>query len=697
MRSKWIRLAACLMALLLLAGCGGSAAPENPEPQKEETPASDVPAQEPEETAEEPEPEPVPGTPEEPEEAEEQQPEEPGRQDEPHEATDKTSELVADMLSKMTTRGKLAQMMMPDIRYYGTEGSLVPVTELTEELYAAVRDLGLGGVILFAQNIQSPAQAAALTASLQAASEEGGAPVRMLIATDQEGGAVTRLSAGTQMPGNMALGAIGSDMDARQAGMVTGEELAAIGVNLDFAPDVDVNSDPENPIIGVRSFSDDPELTARLGTAFVSGLHSSMVMAAYKHFPGHGDTDTDSHVGLPVLNKTLDELKQCELVPFAAGRQADLFMSAHICFPNIETGKYVSKSTGEEITLPATMSRTILTDVLRGQLGYEGVVITDSMVMGAVKDHFDRLDASVLAINAGADMILIPVELALDGGIEEMNGYLDALAAKVDDGTIPAERIDQAVSRILKLKLRYGLMIGVDAGPAIAGGSPEETVGSRSHHDIEWELACRAVTMVKNDGGALPLKGTGRTVILCPYASQLNSVQYALERLREEGVLDPAADVSVEDGSSIGADRAPGLVADADTVIAISAMYGYDELDPAGSSGRYAAVLDAVMDTLAETEKQTVFVLISSQLPYDVARFQGASAILLCYNARGMSGIPSDETASKEYGPNIPAAVYTAFGGSAPTGTLPVEIPALDDGYRPADTVLYARGFGLTY
>ena len=180
MRSKWIRLAACLMALLLLAGCGSSAAPEKPEPQKEETPASDVPAQEPEENAEEPEPEPVPETPEEPEE---QQPEEPAQQDEPHEASDKTSELVADMLSKMTTRGKLAQMMMPDIRYYGTEGSLVPVTELTEELYAAVRDLGLGGVILFAENIQSPGQADALTASLQAASEEGGAPVRMLIAT----------------------------------------------------------------------------------------------------------------------------------------------------------------------------------------------------------------------------------------------------------------------------------------------------------------------------------------------------------------------------------------------------------------------------------------------------------------------------------------------------------------------------------
>ena len=696
MTRKWIRVTACLLALLLLAGCGATAAPEPEKPEKEETVPADIPAEPETEPETEPEPEPVPEIPEEP--VDTQEPEEREEREEPQSSDDPTRQIVADMLSAMTTRQKIAQMMMPDIRYYGTEGAAVPVTELTEELYGAVRDLGLGGVILFAQNIQTPEQTAALTASLQTAAEEGGAPVRMLIATDQEGGAITRLTMGTQMPGNMALGALGSEMDVRQASMVIGEELAVLGINLDFAPDVDVNVDPKNPVIGVRSFSDDPELTGRLGTAFVAGLHSSMVMAAYKHFPGHGATETDSHVGLPVLYKTLDDLTECELVPFAAGRQADMIMTAHIRFPEIEKETYISKSTGEEITLPATMSRTLLTDVLRGQLGYEGIVITDSMDMRAVADHFDLVDATVLAVNAGADMILTPVELAEDGGITEMNAYIDALVELAEDGTISAERIDEAVGRILLLKVKYGLMTGVDAGPAVIDGAiPEETVGSQAHHEKEWDLACRAVTLLKNDGGVLPMNGTGRTVIIVPYASQVNSVKYALERLTEEGILDPAADVAVEDGSALKPDQVPGIVADADAVIAVSAMYGYDELDPADSGGRYSAVLDAIMDTLAETEQDTSFILISSQLPYDTARYPGASAILACYNARGMTDIPADGTYGREFGPNLPAAVYTAFGGSSPAGTLPVSIPELDDSYGPTEDVLFSRGFGLTY
>ncbi len=694
MNRKWIRITACLLALLLLAGCG-TAVSDKSEPEWEDAPTSDVPTPEPEKQEQEHEEEPAPEIPQEQEDVPPQEEEE-----KTPESTDSTSKLVAEMLSDMTVRQKIAQMMMPDIRYYGREGAISPVTELTEELYAGIRDLGLGGVILFAQNVQTPTQTAALTAALQAANEEGDAPVRLLIAIDQEGGNVTRLSTGTQMPGNMALGAIGSEMDVRQAGSVIGEELAALGINLDFAPDVDVNVDPKNPIIGIRSFSDDPELTARLGTAFVAGLHSSMVMAAYKHFPGHGATETDSHVGLPVLEKTLDELEACELVPFAAGRQADVFMTAHIRFPNIEKETYVSKSTGEEITLPATMSHTLLTDVLRGELGYDGVVITDSMVMGAVKNHFDLLDATVLAVNAGADMILIPVELSMDGGIGKMNDYLDALVDKVEQGEITGERIDEAVGRILKLKLRYGLMAGTDADPwtgVNAGLEPEDIVGSSAHHQSEWDLACRSVTLLKNDGDVLPLNGSGRIVIVCPYTSQQNSVIYATDRLKEEGLLNEDADLHIMDGSNLTPDQAPGIVTDADAVIAISSMYGYDELVPTEEHGRYAAVLDAIMDTLAETEGTTPFILISSGLPYDVARYQGARALLACYNPRGMAEIPSDEAASREYGPNIPAAIYSVFGGSVPTGKLPVLIPALDEAYAPTDSALYQRGFGLTY
>ena len=345
-------------------------------------------------------------------------------------------------------------------------------------------------------------------------------------------------------------------------------------------------------------------------------------------------------------------------------------------------------------------NKRLLTDVLRGQLGYEGVVITDSMVMGAIKDHFDLLDATVLAVNAGADMILIPVELSMDGGIAKMNDYVDTLVEKAEDGTISAERIDEAVGRILKLKLRYGLMAGTGAGLSTgvnAGMEPGDVVGSAAHHQTEWDLACRAVTLVKNEGNVLPLTGKGRIVIVCPYTSQLNSVRYTVDRLREEGLLDPDADIIITDGSSLTADKAPGIVTDADAVVAVSAMYGYDELVPSGTQGRYAAALDAITDTIAEMEGETPFVVISAGLPYDVARYQGAGAILACYNPRGMAEIPAEGVYTREFGPNIPAAVYTVFGGNTPTGKLPVTIPAMDDQYAPTDTALYERGYGLSY
>ncbi|MBR4530447.1 MAG: glycoside hydrolase family 3 C-terminal domain-containing protein [Lachnospiraceae bacterium] len=623
--------------------------------------------------------------------AEEPAPEE----DDPGMDAHKTEDIVAgQMLAAMDTKHKLAQMLMPDIRIWKEAVSGKGVTTLGPELADAIARYGFGGVILFAENLEDAEQAAALTASLQEANAKGGNPAGLLIAVDQEGGAVTRIATGTAMPGNMALGATGDPGDVKRAAQVTGEELAALGICLDLAPVLDVNSNPANPVIGIRSYSDDPVTVGTMALACQEGLHDAGVMTALKHFPGHGDTATDSHTGLPVIDKSLEELRQTDLLPYLTNTDsADLVMTAHIRYPQIERETYISKKTGKEITLPATLSRTILTDLLRGELNYDGVIITDAMNMQAIAAHFAPLDAARLAINAGADLLLMPVEMDSEKGIRAMGEYIDALAEMADRGEIPQERIDASVTRILKLKVRYGLF--ADAGTA----DPEaasKVVGSRAHHDIEWEIAGHAVTCLKNEGGLLPLSGREQVVIACPEPVMTRSGEYAAGRLREEGILPQDAKIRIVSYGGSSAARALEAIRGADTVVGISAVSSLEEMDPADRQGAGSAFLDSL---IAETHKAGGrFVLLSAGLPYDTARFPEADAILACYNAEGMPERPKAEGGTRHYGPNIPAALYTIFGGSTPAGRLPVNIPRLDGAtYAVTDSILYPRGTGIGY
>ena len=257
----------------------------------------------------------------------------------------------------MTTEEKIEQMIMPAFRYSAdSEDNRTNVTEITENIADTLKRHGYAGVILFGQNTSTNEGTIRLVDALQKANSVSDRP-QLLITTDQEGGNVTRFTQGTMMMGNMALGAA-NDIDVtKEVATVIGNECSALGINADFAPDVDVNSNPANPVIGVRSFSDDAQLVAAHGSAFVQALNNAGVISTLKHFPGHGDTDTDSHTGLPSINKTYEELKKNELIPFRACIDAgsQMIMTAHIVYPQIEKGTYISKKTGEEINLPATL------------------------------------------------------------------------------------------------------------------------------------------------------------------------------------------------------------------------------------------------------------------------------------------------------------------------------------------------------
>lgn len=346
---------------------------------------------------------------------------------------------------------------------------------------------GLATVGLFGRNITSPEQLAALTAQLRAERDD------VLVAIDEEGGDVTRLEVrtGSSFPGNHALGAVDDVELTREVAAELGRRLAACGVNFNWAPSADVNSNPGNPVIGVRSFGADPALVARHTAAYVTGLQSAGVAACAKHFPGHGDTAVDSHLDLPRIDADPEVLAERELVPFraaiAAGTRA--VMSAHILVPALDPDH------------PATLSRRILTDLLRGELGYDGLIVTDGMEMRAISATYGIERGSVLALAAGADAICVGGGLADEETVRRLR---DALVAAVRSGDLAEERLADAAQRIRTLARTTA-----DVLPAAAGAG-DEAVGLR---------AARRALRVTGADGFTPLAEAPYVAALTPVAN----------------------------------------------------------------------------------------------------------------------------------------------------------------------------------
>ena len=337
----------------------------------------------------------------------------------------------------MTLREKIAQMcfVMPEA-LLGTDDA---VTAAGEDEKAAFDKTPVGGVILMGQNLQSTSQTKALCAALQSFSESRlGLPV--FIGVDEEGGDVARVS-GTgkfgigAVPRMATVGASGDPAQARSWGRKVGGYLKDLGFNLDFAPDADVLSNPANTVVKTRSFGADGDLVALMARAFAEGLQKAGVRACYKHFPGHGATAEDSHKGFAVSYRTKDELRENDLIPFADAVRGNIpfIMSGHISLPN---------ASGKD--LPASLNDEILTGLLRSEMRYNGIIITDALNMGAITQRFSAAEVAVLAVQAGNDMLLIA---------DDLDSYVEALEKAVRGGEIDEDRINESVFRILREKL----------------------------------------------------------------------------------------------------------------------------------------------------------------------------------------------------------------------------------------------------
>jgi len=390
------------------------------------------------------------------------------------------------LLSYMTVSEQVGQMLMPDIRQWNGQVT----TTVNEGLKRSIHDQDLGGLILFDKNIVDVRQVTTLTHNLQM--EAGDIP--LFLGIDQEGGVIKRIPGGTNLPGQMALGATGDTTLAEEAGQLTGEELKALGIQVNFAPVLDINSNPDNPIIGMRSFGSETDLVTTLGLATIKGLRHSGVIAAVKHFPGHGDTTLDSHLGMPVLTHNRERLDTVELKPFRAAidNGVEMIMTAHIAFPAVDNEHVTSLKDGNSVPIPATLSKKVLTGLLRGELGYKGVIISDAFTMNAIAEHFGENKAVERAVSAGVDIILMPQDPA---------AAHQTLLNAVKSGTIPIDTIHASVKRILELKSKYGLF---DRSESLAHKLAElnHVIGSEEHRTVEREIAERAVTLLAGRDGA---------------------------------------------------------------------------------------------------------------------------------------------------------------------------------------------------
>ena len=628
------------------------------------------------------------------------------------ESTEKSE--VETIFDSMTLEEKVSQMIIPAIRRWDEDNEAddddrgkdvndestrgEPVTELNDETKKILTDFSFGGVILFSENFVDTEQTVKLIREINEANEEGDNKTELFICADEEGGNVARLTSGTAFCGNMALSATQDTDNIETESQLIAKELSEVGINVDFAPVCDVNNNPSNPVIGVRSFSDDPEVVKDNTKHYIKGIHSENIMTSAKHFPGHGNTETDSHTGLPLINLSEEELEKVEFIPFEGCIEegTDFIMTAHIQYPQIEKETYKSIGDGSEIYLPATLSDDIITGILREKLGYDGLVVTDAMVMDAIYNNFEPLDSARYAINAGEDIILMPIFLNSPDSIQQMRDYIDGIVDMVEKGDIKEERINESVLRILNTKQKYGLLDGKPATDETVDESVDtalEVVGSESNHDTEWEITEKAITMLKNDGSVIPLDASKKSLLLYPIEDHRLSLEYAVERLKKDGVIDESADIDVKSYDGLKPDATMELAEGYENVVLVSELFNAAGLDPSTEDGEKAAFIDALIDSVHDGGGK--FVLISSRLPYDTARFQKADGILVAYSDRGMTEMPEEDGESSIYGPNIPVAAYTAFGGNKPSGKLPIEIPKINDDYTYSDQILYERGFGL--
>ena len=528
---------------------------------------------------------------------------------------------VKDIFNKMTIKEKIGQLFLV---YF--EGAT-----LSHHLKEMINYYHIGGIILYdvSGNIENPVQLGNLINMAQAEALKHGAKIPLFVAIDQEGGRVVRLTKGaTVFPGNMAVGATGSLKDASLMAMITAKELKAIGINMNLAPVIDVNNNPDNPVIGTRSFGSSADEVSCFGTTMIKTFNTYSVICTAKHFPGHGDTTMDSHIGLPIIDHPIERLERIEFFPFKKAIEAGVpaIMTAHVVMPAIE------KQEG----MPATLSYHILTELLRKRMGFDGLIITDSLGMGAIEDTFSINEAAVMALNAGADILLFGADK--NHPQEDQIKVFNHILSSVQTGQIPLERLNESVKRILKAKIQYGIF---DSEQNNTNEIPLK-VGIEKHRAIAQLIAENGITLIKDEKGFLPVES--KTPVFCIWPR--------IKGRFENGFDDYDSKM---------------------TFFPISIDPNHSEIDSAINTARdYLCIIVGTYDVRQHPKQiklvddlsklDTDMIVVSIKMPYDILCFPYIPCYMATYGTRSLS---------------LHALAEIIFGQKKPRGRIPVDLPGL--------------------
>lgn len=563
-----------------------------------------------------------------------------------------TSTPHALTVDDLSTDEKIGQLFVTD----GYGGYMSESSAAYKRLDRLVRERHVGGVIWFLANVYETAQ---LNRRLEAA-----ARVPLLVSADLEAGMGMRFADTWYWPPAMALGATGDPSLAEREGARVALEAKTVGINHILAPVADVNVNPDNTVINTRSFGEDPETVGRFVAAFIKGVHSEGLLATAKHFPGHGDTKTDSHRSLPVLDVTRDRLDHVELVPFRAAIAAgvDAVMVGHLAVPAIDptpaplrTDHRDNRYTGDvneaptNATMPATLSGPIIEGLLRHELGFHGLVVTDAFDMGGLTDHFAPGEAAVRAIEAGEDQIFMPADI---------DQAIDAVRAAVASGRISRQRLDDSVRRILAAKARVPHTVASD-------DEIFATVDAEEGRKIAMEIATKAITLVRNEPGALPLKPEAKVTLLVvsEFPETTNPLADLDREMRKRLTTPPQLFVLDSRATEADAARMIEAAKSSDVVViglAIRARSGAGHL-------AIPAVAREAIGQLDPLPAHKIAIAFGS--PYLLREIPSTKTYLCAYGSQGVLQL---------------AAVRALFGQAPITGKLPVTIPGL-----------HARGEGI--
>ncbi len=504
-----------------------------------------------------------------------------------------------------------------------------------------IENLRAGSIIYFARNTGPVGEVAALSATLQEITMKSGSGIPLFISADQEGGVVCRLTEGFPvMPGHMALAAADGPELVEKVAEATGTGLRAAGINMNLAPVLDVNDNPKNPVIGIRSFGSKPERVAELGAAYARGLRESGVIPVGKHFPGHGNTSVDSHLDLPILPHPWDRLERVELVPFrrAISEGLECIMSAHVLFAALDPDR------------PATLSPKVLVGLLREKMGFSGLIMTDCLEMNAISKSPGTVRGAVEAFKAGADVLLISHTFEL-----QKEAYM-ALCSAVRCGEVPWARLDESVSRILKLKYLFSIPNPLEPEDFPPDGWDEyRKLSAQAHRD--------SVTVVKDERGVVPLRPGARILLATPGSSQKLQVE---DPVKPATTLDTPLGNALRSRSFVVSEvthstwEIPGAV-DADYIIVVT--------QGATRNPAQAAFVQKIRDlslqspfpgTVAGSQGQAIpVILVAAREPYDLSLFPEVGTYICTYGSRPES---------------MEALSQVLAGGYLARGKLPVEL-----------------------